>query len=45
MIDSLNLHFSLDQSGAAIWGARQQGNPLSNVDFTKCFTILDTIDI
>jgi len=31
--------------GAAIWAARQQNHPLTNVDFTKCFTTLDTIDI
>ncbi|CAF0744418.1 unnamed protein product [Rotaria sordida] len=31
--------------GAAIWGARRQGIPLTNIDFTKCFTTLDIIDI
>ncbi|CAF4113685.1 unnamed protein product [Rotaria socialis] len=31
--------------GAAIWAARKHDIPLPNVDFTKCFTTLDTIDI
>ncbi|CAF1248120.1 unnamed protein product, partial [Didymodactylos carnosus] len=30
--------------GAAIWGARQNQTPLLNIDFSKHFTILDTID-
>ncbi|CAF4973150.1 unnamed protein product, partial [Rotaria socialis] len=31
--------------GAAIWAARKHDIPLPNVDFTKCFTTLDTIDV
>ncbi|CAF4577947.1 unnamed protein product [Rotaria sp. Silwood1] len=31
--------------GAAIWGARQHGTALTTIDFTKCFTTLDTIDV
>ncbi|UJR37697.1 hypothetical protein I4U23_030392 [Adineta vaga] len=31
--------------GAAIWGARRQGCLLSNVNFSKCFSVLDTIEL
>lgn len=31
--------------GAAIWAARRQGNPLTNIEFSKRFTTLDAIDV
>ncbi|CAF0787985.1 unnamed protein product [Adineta ricciae] len=31
--------------GAAIWGARRQGHLLTNINFSKCFSILDTIEL
>ena len=31
--------------GAAIWAARRHGNPLTNIDFNKSFTLLDALDV
>lgn len=45
LVSLYNSLFSPACLGAAIWAARRQGNPLTNIDFNKSFSLLDTLDV